>query len=444
MSNLIVSVSGIRGIIGEGLTPSAVCSFACALGTYLEGKPVLVGRDSRPSGLVLRHAVIAGLEAAGCEVIDLAIVPTPTIGIAVRELKAAGAVQITASHNPSPWNGMKLFGDDGAVLPPDRGAAVKAIYDAQRFTLAPWDRVGALRDEGQAEDWHLARVLQHVDVGRIRSRGFRTLLDANGGAGGPLGKKLLESLQARPTVIGGQQDGNFAHPPEPLEDNVRGFLDQVKAANVDAGFILDPDADRLAIVDGNGRYIGEELTLALAVMARLREAKGPVVLNMSSSRLVEDLATRFGVPCHRAAVGEANVVARMREVGAVIGGEGNGGVIDPRIGWVRDPFIGMALVLNLLAEWQTTLADLVNPLPRYVIVKDKATIDPAQLPAIFGRLRARFSQAKANDVDGLRLDWPDRWVHLRASNTEPIVRIIAEAGTREEAEAMIRGVREQM
>jgi len=440
-SDLIVSVSGVRGIVGQGMTPMVAASFACALGSYLKGGTVLLGRDSRPSGLMLRHAVIAGLEATGCEVVDVGVTPTPTIGLAVRELKARGAIQITASHNPSPWNGLKLFGEDGAVLSAERGGEIKRIYDQGAPTFAAWDAIGAYREEGRAEDWHLRQVLQNVDVVRIRSRGLRVLLDANGGAGGILGKRLLDAFQTQPLILGGHQDGQFEHPPEPIEANVRDVLERVARSGVDVGFILDPDADRLAIVDGAGRYIGEELTLALAVFARLQVEKGPIVINMSSSRVVEDLAARFGVPCHRAAVGEANVVQEMREVGALLGGEGNGGVIDPRIGWVRDPFIGMALVLDLMAERNASLADLVAELPKYVIVKDKATLDPGRLPAAYVRLEKAYPEAKRNRLDGLRLDWPDRWVHLRASNTEPIVRIIAEAPTSAEADQMIGRVR---
>ncbi|MFO0964483.1 MAG: phosphoglucosamine mutase [Gemmataceae bacterium] len=442
MANLIVSVSGVRGIIGDGLTPMVATAFASALGQSVgsAGGPVLLARDSRPSGPMLRHAVIAGLEAAGCDVVDLGILPTPTVGVAVREMKASGAVQITASHNPAPWNGLKLFGPDGAVLSAERGAEVKRLYDTGP-SLAPWDKLGGFREEAGAGDWHLERVLRHVDVGGIKARGFRVLLDANGGAGGSLGARLLQSLHTNNQVIGGDQDGRFAHPPEPLEENVGDVLEAVKGSQVDLGFILDPDADRLALVDGAGRYLGEELTLALAVLARLRVDQGPVVINMSTSRVIEDLAARFGVPCHRSAVGEANVVAKMREVNALIGGEGNGGVIDPRIGWVRDPFIGMALTLDLLVARKTSLEHIVSELPRYVIVKDKAAIAPARLPDAYRRLTSGWPEAKANTLDGLRLDWPDRWVHLRPSNTEPIVRIIAEAPAADEARRLIEQTR---
>ncbi len=439
-NELIVSVSGIRGIIGSGLGPAPALAFAQALGTALRGGRVVISRDSRPSGEMLRHSVIAGLSASGCEIHDLGICPTPTVGLAIRKLEAAGGIQITASHNPAPWNGMKLFGGDGAVLPANKGVEIKALFDRGEFTAVSYEKLGHAVACNKAETWHVERVQQLVDVPRIRARQFRVLLDANGGAGGPLGKSLLQAFQAQPEVLGGFPDGDFTHPPEPLAENLASVLTRVPEANADIGFVLDPDADRLAIIDEKGEYIGEELTLALAVMCRLEQEKGPVVINMSSSRITEDLCQRFGVPCHRAAVGEANVVEKMREVGAALGGEGNGGVIDPRVGWVRDPFIGMGLILQLLAEKKQSLSQLVAGLPKYEIVKDKYTVTREKLPALNATLEKRWPEAKPNRVDGLRLDWADRWVHVRASNTEPIVRVIAEAPRANDARQLCKDV----
>ncbi len=443
-SGLIVSVSGIRGIIGQGLTPEAASAFAAALATSTRGGRVVLSRDGRPSGDMLRHAVLAGLLAAGCEVHDLGVAATPTVGLAVRRLGARGGIQITASHNPAAWNGLKLFGSDGAILSAAAGQQIKAIFDAHSFRRAAWNEMGTLTECRTAGDWHSERVLELVDVPAIRARGLRAFLDANGGAGGPLGRRLLESFQCRPICLGCDADGHFAHEPEPIEPNLRDVCPQVAAGGCDAGFVLDPDSDRLALIDETGRYVGEELTLALAVFQRLRRAgaeeRGPVVINMSTSRLVEDVATRFGVPCYRAAVGEANVGEKMREVGALIGGEGNGGVIDPRVGFVRDPFIGMGLVLNLLADTGQRLSEAIAALPTYSIVKDKYGVDPGRLPALFAALERRWPETKANRLDGLRLDWPDRWVHVRASNTEPIVRVIAEAPRAEEAQRLCEEV----
>jgi phosphomannomutase len=435
-NTLIVSVSGIRGIVGEGLTPEKATAFAAALGTYTGGSRIVLSRDGRPSGAMVRHAVLAGLLAAGSEVHDLGVAPTPTCGLATRQLGAAGAVQITASHNPAPWNGLKLFGGDGRVLNAADGEKVQNLFTSGNFRRAAWDRLGTWAECQQAEDWHLSRVLELVDVPNIRARALRTFLDANGGAGGPLGRRLLEALHAQAICQGCEADGTFVHEPEPVAANLTAICPRVAGAGASVGFVLDPDADRLALIDETGRYIGEELTLALAVLFRLRQERGPVVINMSTSRVVEDVARQFGCPCHRSAVGEANVADRMQEVGAVIGGEGNGGVIDPRVGYVRDPFIGMGLVLNLLAESGKRLSEVVAGLPAYAIVKDKYTVARERLPDLFARLLGPWPEAKVNRLDGLRLDWDDRWVHVRPSNTEPIVRVIAEAPGQDDAQRL--------
>lgn len=445
-SPLIVSVSGIRGVVGAGLTPDRATAFAAALGTATAGGRIVLSRDGRPSGEMLRSAILAGLLATGCEAIDLGIAPTPTCGLAVRRLGADGAIQITASHNSAEWNGLKLFGPDGAVLSPARGQEIKALYEASRFAWSPWDRLGRLRECHDAAAWHRDRVLELVDVARIRARAPRVLLDGNGGAGGPLGRQLLDALGCATTPLACDADGHFAHEPEPIEANLGEVGPQVAQSRSEIGFVLDPDSDRLALIDETGRPIGEERTLALAVLFRLSRAtpaeSGPVVINMSTSRLVEDIAARFGVPCYRAPVGEANVVAKMRAVGALIGGEGNGGVIDPRVGEVRDPFIGMGLVLNLLTETHRPLSALVAELPTYTIIKEKYTIDPRRLGSLFAALEARWPEAEVNREDGLRLAWADRWAHVRASNTEPIVRVIAEAPRADQAQALCHQVGE--
>jgi phosphomannomutase len=435
-TGLIVSVSGIRGIIGEGLTPEAATGFAGALGTYAQGGRIVVSRDGRPSGLLLRHAVLAGLLAGGCEVVDLDVAPTPTCGLAVRRLQAAGGIQITASHNPAQWNGLKLFARGGMVLPAAEGGKIKELFETRSFRRVSWSEVGRVTECRQAGDWHRDGVLELVDVPRIRAHGLRVFLDANGGAGGPLGRRLLEALECQSVCHACSADGLFQHEPEPVLANLREICPRVPEHGADIGFVLDPDADRLALVDETGRYIGEELTLALAVLFRLRQQRGPVVLNMSTSRVSEEIAKQCDCPCYRTAVGEANVVDKMREVEAVIGGEGNGGVIDPRVGWVRDPFIGIGLVLSLLAETGKKLSQLVAELPAYCIIKDKYTMDRDRLPQLYAALLQHWPDAGVNRLDGLRLDWPSRWVHVRPSNTEPIVRVIAEAPRAEEAKTL--------
>jgi phosphomannomutase len=458
--SLIVSVSGIRGIVGRGLTPEAARAFSLALGTYTQGGKIVLSRDGRPSGTMLRHAVLSGLLSSGCQVCDVGVAPTPTCGLAVRRLYAAGGMQITASHNPAEWNGLKLFGPQGSILTAAEGRQVQAIFERtgvrgqepvvrKQGALTPAAcSLSAVSDpwpltpDPSPLDWHRDRVLELVDVPRIRAAELRTFLDANGGAGGPLGRGLLEALQTRPVCHACAADGLFQHEPEPVAANLQAIGPLVAEHGADIGLVLDPDADRLALIDETGRYIGEELTLALAVRFRLQQERGPVVINMSTSRLVEDIALQFGCSCHRAAVGEANVVERMKQVGAVIGGEGNGGVIDPRVGYVRDPFIGMALVLNFLAVSGHKLSTLVKELPAYAIVKDKQQVARERLPDLFAALEKRWPEAMVNREDGLRLDWQDRWIHVRPSNTEPIVRVIAEAPREDEAERLCRDARE--
>jgi phosphomannomutase len=442
-NQLIVSVAGIRGIVGRGLDPETACAFAAALGTFVKSGPVVLSRDGRPSGTMLGHAVLAGLLSAGCRITDIGVAPTPTCGVAIRRLQAAGGIQITASHNPAEWNGLKLFGPAGEVLTAALGKQVQAIFEARAFARKAWNELGH-QESSPAIDWHRDRVLELVDAARIRERRFSVFLDANGGAGGPLGQRLLEALGATVYCQGCEADGRFAHPPEPLAENLREVAPRVAEKGAAIGLVLDPDADRLALIDERGRYIGEELTLALAVKFRLAQERGPVVINMSTSRLVEDIARQFDCPCHRAAVGEANVVEKMRAVNAVIGGEGNGGVIDPRVGGVRDPFIGMGLILNLMAQTGKKLSELVAELPVYHIIKDKYPAAPERLPDLYAALQKRWPETKTNTLDGLRLDWPDRWVHVRPSNTEPIVRVIAEAPQAADAERLCQEVREML
>jgi phosphomannomutase len=439
-SDLIVSVSGVRGVVGTSLTPHVALSFASAFGKHLGGGRVVVSRDGRPSGAMLRHAVLAGLTAAGCEVHDLGVAATPTVGFAVRTLEADGGVQITASHNPAPWNGLKLFGGDGRVLSATAGRVVAERFANGEGRFVPWDQIAAVQEYRRAEDDHRERIQQLVDVPRIRAARLRAFVDGNGGAGGPLARKLLKALGVEAHCHACDADGFFLHEPEPTEANLRGVGPLMATHRADVGFALDPDSDRLAVLDEAGRYVGEELTLALAVWQRLSGAPGPVVVNMSTSRVTADVAAKLGSPCYHSAVGEANVADKMLEVGAVIGGEGNGGVMDPRVGLVRDPFIGIGLILNLMADTGKRLSELVGELPAYRIVKEKYPAQREALPGLFEQLAAKWPEASADRVDGLRLDWDDRWVHVRPSNTEPVVRVIAEAPDPADAEALCRDV----
>jgi len=429
---LIVSVSGVRGIVGRGLTADVAARFAAAFGSTVAGKRVVLCRDGRPSGEMLRHAVTAGLLELGCIVENIGIAPTPTCGFAVRHLNAAGGIQITASHNPAPWNGLKMFGEDGAVLTAEAGAIIRGLYESGDFPRPAWDGIGTSRVPPAMEGDHARAVLDTVSVATVANQAFRVFLDANAGAGGPLGSQLLHDLGCAVVQFECDPTGQFAHPPEPIPAHLTDVAPWVTSSESAVGFVLDPDADRLALIDETGTCISEEATLALAVKYRLRKDLGPVVINMSTSRMSEDIAHQAGCECHRSAVGEANVVAKMRESNAIIGGEGNGGVIDPRVGWVRDPFVGMAFILSLMAEEGKPISQIVAELPRYSMLKTKYEVPREKLWAAFDALRARWPDARVNTVDGLRLDGPDWWLHVRGSNTEPVVRVIAETPTEEQ------------
>ncbi|MEM6330622.1 MAG: phosphoglucosamine mutase [Planctomycetota bacterium] len=439
--SLIISVSGLRGVVGQSLTPEVAVRYAAAYAAELPGGPVLVARDGRATGAMIAAAVQSALAAAGRRVIDAGVAATPTVGVLLREQGCAGAVQVSASHNPAEYNGLKLFSKDGRVIPAAAGEAVVRRYQAGDFGWAAHAGVGATRRLGDTVSAHLQRIKPLVDTDRIRPRKFRVLLDANHGAGAVLGRPLLEDLGCEVTALGEAPDGRFAHTPEPTAANLVEVAARVKAAGADVGFCQDPDADRLALIDETGRYVGEEYTPAVCIDHVLRQTPGPVVTNCSTSRMAEDLAERHGVAFHRSAVGEANVVDKMLEVRAAIGAEGNGGVIAPRVGLVRDSFVGMALVLDAMAARGLPLSALVDELPRYAIHKAKVAIDPQRIADAFAALEAEFvtagSAAVASRLDGLRIDWPDekKWLLVRASNTEPIVRVFCEAPTEGEAES---------
>lgn len=425
----IASVSGVRGVVGDGLDPAIVADFAAAYATGQAAGPIVVGHDGRVSASVFLPAVLSAVTATGRDALLAGPVATPTLGRLVRDLKAAGGIQISASHNPPKYNGLKFFQPGGMVLGPIEGRAILDRLEARALGWASWDGLGKIRAIDDPDGAHLGFVLATVDVAAIRRAGFVVALDACHGSGGRLGEALLRALGCEPIVLGGVPDGRYDHPPEPTEANLGRFARMVPALGAAVGFAQDPDADRLAIVDESGRYIGEELTLALAASRRLSQAVGPVVLNLSTSRVTEDIAARFGCPVIRTPVGEIHVVQGMRAHSAVLGGEGNGGVIDPRVGFVRDSFVAMALVLDLMAATGRTLSNLVDDLPRYAMVKDQYPLGdpPVAASELFDRIASEYLEAGSDRRDGLRLDWPDRWAHVRVSNTEPIVRVIAEA-----------------
>ncbi|MGO8752838.1 MAG: phosphoglucosamine mutase [Thermoguttaceae bacterium] len=438
MSDPIISVSGLRGIVGETLTPEVAVRYAAAFALLSPPGSFVITQDGRPSGRMLAHAVQASLQAAGRSTFDIGVAATPTTGILVREVKAAGGIQISASHNPLQYNGLKLFSPQGRVIPARPGQMVLDQYRSGQTAWAGYDRLGCGEQGPDTITAHLAAVLATIDVERVRKRRFRVLLDSNHGAGSILGRRLLTELGCLVTLLGGNPDGQFEHTPEPTAENLAGVCASVREAGVEIGFCQDPDADRLAVIDEAGRYLGEEYTLAMCLDHILRRRKGPVVTNCSTSRMSEDLAQRYGVPFFRSAVGEANVVDCMLAHKAVFGGEGNGGPIDPSVGLVRDSFVGMAQLLDAMAARELPISRLAGELPRYSIVKTKMRVGQDRVAAALAVLEKHFAGAKADRLDGLRLDWPEGWLLVRPSNTEPIVRAIAEADTEECASGWCR------
>lgn len=447
MSEPIISVSGLRGTIGQQLTPLVAARYIAALASTLPDSgnspaKVVIGRDGRSSGPMLAQVVTATLSASGLHTINLDVASTPTVGVQVREQGAVAGIQISASHNPKEYNGLKLFGSEGRVLPKIVGEKVLHAYRDGNTHWVNVDNIGSHEQLANPHSAHAAKVLKTVHSQAIQAREFRVLLDSNHGAGGLLGKILLTSLGCQFTILGDAPDGQFAHPPEPLADNLATVCQAVKQGNYDIGFCQDPDADRLAVIDEQGTYIGEELTLALCLLQALPQQQslgkrnGIVVTNCATSGLSKAIAAKHGFTLVQSAVGEANVADLMIAQQAIFGGEGNGGPIDPQVGYVRDSFVGMARILDLLASSGAKVSDVVASLPKLSIVKDKLELDAARLPRLFDLLTAEISDASASRQDGLKLEWSDRWLLVRGSNTEPIVRFIAEAPSIAEAQAL--------
>lgn len=445
-SRLMIGVSGIRGRVGYGLSPEVFARYAAAFGAWAlargRGAAVVLGRDSRVSGPLFHQVARAALESVGADVIDLGVTTTPTLQMAVEHHRAAGGLGITASHNPIEWNALKFIGYDGLFLSAADGEGMRALI--ADIPYATWDRLGATRFDGEAVTRHLDAVLAlpMIDVPAIRARKFRVAYDACRGAGGIIIPRLLELLGCEVAAIELEADGRFPRSPEPVAENLGSLGDLVKASAADIGFATDPDVDRLALVDETGRAIGEDYTLALAARVVLRHRRGPLVTNLSTSLVLDDQAAAFDVRVIRAPVGEVNVATAMRAAGAVFGGEGNGGVILPELHLGRDAPLGVALLLQMLVDAGESLSAVVARYPRYTIIKEKLDRPSVPLDAVYTALRAAFPDAAADTQDGLRLAWPDRWVHVRPSGTEPIVRVIAEAPSADAARALVERGRE--
>jgi len=442
MSNQpMISVAGIRGIVGDSLTPESFIRYVLAFGTLVEGGPVVLGGDTRLSRDMMRHLAFAALESCGCQIYDIGLVPTPTVGLMVHELGTAGGIAITASHNPAEWNAYKFFDEQGSFLSKEQNLRLLEIAGSGKFRRASFRTLGKVTKVTTALERHIERVLAHVDVAAIAARHFRIVADCINGVGSLMLPLLLDRLGCKYELLFNQIDREFAHNPEPLPENLTELCKQVRRTGADLGIAVDPDADRLAFVDETGRPIGEERTVTLAAASVLEHSKGPVVVNLSTTRAVEDVARAAGVPVFRTPIGEAHVVAKIRAVNAAIGGEGNGGVIYPPVHCGRDAATGIALILQTLARKGLTLSQFNSRIPDYKIVKTKFARGERNVAEIFARMREEFRDAlELISEDGLKAVYANSWVHVRPSGTEPVVRVFAEAPTEAAAQELIERV----
>ena len=448
---LIKSISGIRGTIGgptgDTLNPLDIVKFTTAYATFIGGKKIVVGRDGRISGPMVRDVVCGTLTGMGYDVIDIGYASTPTTELAVRMSGADGGIIITASHNPRQWNALKLLNREGEFLTAADGAEVLAVAECEDFNYADVDHLGKVIIDNSYNQRHIDAVLslKLTDLEAIKKRKFRVCVDTINSVGGIILPDLFKALGVDYEILNGDCTGDFAHNPEPLEKNLQGIMDQMKKGGFDLGIVVDPDVDRLAFICEDGTMFGEEYTLVSVadyVLSSLSGQAGPVSLNtvsnLSSTRALRDVTERYGGQYTAAAVGEVNVTTKMKEVGAVIGGEGNGGVIYPESHYGRDALVGIALFLSSLAQKGCTASELRQTFPNYQIAKNRIDLTPdTDVDAILVKVKemfARDNSAVVNDIDGVKIDFPDRWVHLRKSNTEPIIRVYSEAQTMAQAD----------
>ena len=435
---VIASVSGVRGIVGGGLTPQLIVDYSAATGTFLGRGKVMVGRDSRVTGEMVKGAVMSGLMAVGCDPVDLSICPTPTVQLAVQNSDAVGGIVITASHNPVEWNALKLVGSEGLFLDEEEGKEVQRIIDEHRYGFVVWDEIGHAETYDKAIDDHIKAVLSipYINIEKIRKRKFRVAFDCVNGAGGTILPDLFDALGCESFPLNVEPHGRFAHTPEPVPGNIQDLCRYVSQTKADIGFAVDPDADRLAIVAETGEPIGEEYTIVLTARFILSKKKGDVVVNVSTTRAVEDVARTFGGGVIRTPVGEIHVAKKMKEIGAVVGGEGNGGVLLPGIHLGRDAPVAIALTLQHLVDYGGTVSQLWRDCPQYTMTKKKIAIGKTNPDEILQKLKEKYRGETLYLIDGVKIDRQDSWVHIRKSNTEPIVRVIAEAPTRKESETL--------
>ncbi len=444
---IIKSISGIRGTIGdkqgEDLTSADIINFSAAYGTLIKEKhantsiKIVIGRDARVSGKMIKNLVIDTLVSLGIDIIDLDLATTPTVEMAIIKSKAQGGIIITASHNPKEWNALKLLNEKGEFISAEEGNKLVALAENAKFNFSNENNIGTITQDSSFSDYHINEILKLdlVDRDMIEKKGFKVVVDGINSVGGIIIPQLLERLGVENIIkLNCKPDGNFAHNPEPLERNLTEIMEKVKSAKADLGIVVDPDVDRLAFIDENGKMFGEEYTLVAVADYILQnyssdsEYKKITVSNLSSSRALKDVTEKNGGEYFSSAVGEINVVDKMKETRAIIGGEGNGGIIYPQLHYGRDALVGLALFLSALAKNKLKTSEFKRQFPEYHMIKDRLELSSkTNLKNIFNSLKEEYKNGEINDADGLKIDWPDAWIHLRASNTEPIIRLYAEA-----------------
>jgi phosphomannomutase len=441
MSSALFTISGLRGVIGTTLTPEYVALVAGGFGTQAGGGRVALGRDCRTSSELLRNSVIAGLIGAGSSVVDLGVCPTPTVGVIVREERLAGGIMITASHNPPDWNGLKFVSPAGTFLTAKQVTRLRRLIRGSALRRAAWDHLGKVEFLPEAIDRHIAQIMKSPLFRRRPRRRLRIGIDACHGAASYAAPVLVRRLGSLPYGLFCTPGSGFPRGPEPTPDHLSALGRFVRSNRLDLGVAFDPDADRFSCVDEQGRPLGEEASVMLACDFVLRRNPGPVVVNLSTTRGIDDIAARYGVPVYRTRVGEAAVVERMLQVKARVGGEGNGGVTIPEINPARDGLVALACLVQIVSDARLPLSEIARTLPGYSMVKDKVTVPRTAWPRLRAQLRREFPTGLSDHTDGLKLIGRDHWLHVRPSNTEPIVRLIAEASEASVARRLIARAR---
>lgn len=445
MSSLIMSISGMRAVVGDTLDPSLALKMGKAFGTFIGKGPVIIGGDTRVSYDMVQKAVVSGLVSVGTDVIDVGRVLTPTVQQMIRTFKARGGIVVSASHNPIQWNGIKLMNEDGSFLTPEEYANFEPLLQEDSFKLKTWDAIGRVTEIHDAVQRHVDIILSQIDTSSIKESKLRVLIDPNNGAGALANPILLDALGVDYDILNAEPNGHFNHDPEPLEANLSELKESLKKGHYDIGFAQDADADRLVILDENGRFIGEDYSLGICIDYILQTEASPsdcVVVNLSTSLVIENIAKKYGLSTHYTKIGETNVTQGIRHHNAIAGGEGNGGVIYPKVGWGRDSLVGIVLALKHLAETKRKVSEIVSTYPSFVMIKDKYTIATRDdvLPFL-EKIKAHYAEKKLDTQDGVKVYFDNAWIHVRPSNTEPIVRIFVEAPSQEDAQKLIADVK---